>query len=487
MVKDTYEKFTEKWKENLSKPANQITEEDWNQFFAQSNPVAGIDRGALSDTYTDRNKKTWTTNERKTIKEKWHEISEMFQCLYKEQNDEGAKNKLKEINKFILKEIMNNGGKREPKAAINRILVTLYPKSLLTIPSFNDVLKLADLLEIDTDNKDWIDLCFEIKPKLENRYPNMMHWGAYLQLVQENNLTKNYNLILTGAPGTGKTFLARQMAANIIKGAGKLDNNPQFGFVQFHPSYDYTDFVEGLRPKQDGGNVVFERKDGIFKAFCKKAAEDKNPQNKYVFVIDEINRGEISKIFGELFFSIDPGYREEKDRIPVRTQYQNLIDADTSLTQDNYPFKNGFYVPSNVYIIGTMNDIDRSVESMDFAFRRRFTFYEVKATDTQYSILKDVSSLDVAIRKMNCLNKAIENIEGLSPAYHIGAAYFKKITLYENERDSWDLLWNNHLKGLLFEYLRGLPPKEIEKKLKDLKKAYDTPVDSIDESSIEQS
>lgn len=134
-----------------------------------------------------------------------------------------------------------------------------------------------------------------------------------------------------------------------------------------------------------------------------------------------------------------------------------------------------------------MNDIDRSVESMDFAFRRRFTFYEVKATDTQYSILKDVSSLDVAIRKMNCLNKAIENIEGLSPAYHIGAAYFKKITLYENERDSWDLLWNNHLKGLLFEYLRGLPPKEIEKKLKDLKKAYDAPVDSIDESSIEQS
>ena len=134
-----------------------------------------------------------------------------------------------------------------------------------------------------------------------------------------------------------------------------------------------------------------------------------------------------------------------------------------------------------------MNDIDRSVESMDFAFRRRFTFYEVKATDTQYSILKDVSSFDEAIRKMNSLNKAIEKIEGLSPAYHIGAAYFKKITLYENERENWNLLWNNHLKGLLFEYLRGLPPKEIEKKLKDLKKAYDTPEDSIDESSIEQS
>ena len=287
-------------------------------------------------------------------------------------------------------------------------------------------------------------------------------------------LENNYNLILTGAPGTGKTYLAREIA----KGLGASQDSGRYEFVQFHPSYDYTDFVEGLRPKQVGDNVVFERKDGIFKAFCKKAAKDTNPENKYVFVIDEINRGEISKIFGELFFSIDPGYRGETDKDTgsnnrVKTQYQNLIDNDDSLTDEKlkvkergyYPFKKGFYVPSNVYVIGTMNDIDRSVESMDFAFRRRFAFYEVNAKETQDSILAGSQFKDAAIKKMDALNDAIEKQDGFSSAYHIGAAYFKKIDKYSGD---FGLLWDNHIKGVLFEYLRGLPnATEILKKWKE--------------------
>ena len=193
----------------------------------------------------------------------------------------------------------------------------------------------------------------------------------------------------------------------------------------------------------------------------------------YVFIIDEINRGEISKIFGELFFSIDPGYRGEKGR--VKTQYQNMITDKTD------PFFNGFYVPENVYIIGTMNDIDRSVESMDFAMRRRFAWEEVKANENT-GMLDNLQDMKAeVIETMTRLNLAIwdeeknTGIEGLSPAYHIGGAYFSKLSLYldeshSNKADAYKQLWDNHLKGVLFEYLRGMPNAIAD--LKELERVY---------------
>lgn len=388
-------------------------------------------------------------------------------------------------------------------------------------------------------------------------------------------LTTNHNLILTGAPGTGKTYLAKQIAQQLIFGEVKenlTDDeqkqfNEQCGFVQFHPSYDYTDFVEGLRPIQDdNGNVGFERKDGVFKEFCKKAlssgivqtnifddcwdrliddirnnlaignltkignweyglsskdslkhastttpsqysftitkenvfsawkglrarpsgafqkvmedvvtfmkskynlgnfafSSEENKNKNFVFIIDEINRGEISKIFGELFFSIDPGYRDKKGK--VKTQYQNLIEVGDE-------FYDGFFVPENVYIIGTMNDIDRSVESMDFAMRRRFAFKEIKA-DENIEMLEELGELkNQAIERMKRLNAEISKIEGLSSAYHIGAAYFLKLKNYAGDADGgFENLWNNHLEGLLREYLRG--SLNIEDSIDKLKAAY---------------
>lgn len=369
----------------------------------------------------------------------------------------------------------------------------------------------------------------------------------------------------------------------------------QCGFVQFHPSYDYTDFVEGLRPiaKDGSAEIGFERKDGVFKECCKNALinllesrkskeeiqmdvalgecltdflneaieqklqlkiksgneyfvenqDEKKvyisiPQNDkvksltimrkeflavlnyegaiksvkdvwknilkrnlatqqdsyiyaiflevreakkksvrrrqeastsvsikpFIFIIDEINRGEASKIFGELFFAIDPGYRGVRGRI--KTQYQNLIeDADE--------FKEGFFVPENVYIIGTMNDIDRSVETMDFAFRRRFAWKEIKPGERLEmldSLLADgmlPSIVEEAKAKMDALNKEIVDHPELNESYQIGAAYFMRIKDYGGD---FVKLWDYHLCGLLTEYLRGT---ESEGAIIKFKEAYE--------------
>lgn len=608
--RDNYKQFVPQF---INEAIMKTNWEDWDkdvfyEFFERSNDqcVSSLQQGYF------------TKNEKQTIKSNWSKIAPLLKIIAQNQDIpqwETYQQLKKEIRNFTV---------QDRRAATNRLVASLQPKLLCTIvnenhlwelfvklkkhstetiPDFiggnwfvnsHNICRLFQKVLQPQDVMDVITFPWEVLEHLRYIEEKQIDMNTYIE-TKKALLEINQNLIFTGAPGTGKTHLAKQIAKSIIgvKTDEDLEKTGQFSFVQFHPSYDYTDFVEGLRPTppDSNGNIGFERKDGIFKAFCKRAIQsgivdivdnfedcwiklidllnsqdfleipllsgkdvfrlelnvtgdglanrtyenggyDKgtwiqgkskffnkeqlyniyrgqsgipsrghdnyrkaivqymkenlglqdyskgkenqgDTQRSFVFIIDEINRGEVSKILGELFFSIDPGYRGKKGL--VQTQYQNMITDETD------PFYNGFYVPENVYIIGTMNDIDRSVESMDFAMRRRFAWEEIKAIENigMLDTLQEMKDEVTAVMKR--LNAAIWNeetntgIEGLNAAYHIGGSYFCRLQLYlnkehTNKESAYRYLWENHLKGVLFEYLRGTA--EATENLKMLESVY---------------
>ena len=240
---------------------------------------------------------------------------------------------------------------------------------------------------------------------------------------------KHINISIPGNALVNKLSLSvdevRQMLEADVKFTMVKDVTAFFGKTFATQAYSYEFVIyKAIRAKKG--------------AVSKKLTKQEDLK-KYIFIIDEINRGEISKIFGELFFAIDPGYRGKAGEIS--TQYANLHPDEK------------FYIPENVYIIGTMNDIDRSVDSFDFAMRRRFRFVELKA-DERLEMLATLENDELeaeAIKRMAALNKAIAAVPDLNENYQIGAAYFLKLKTLD-----FDQLWTDYLQPLLREYIQGM-------------------------------
>lgn len=478
----------------------------------------------------------------KLLYERSNGISSRGQSVLSKVNLDKAKSdvKLKELLKEIIVNPNSNNfsefekwwkglvGANNP-VLINRAFAACSPKTLTSTVDngkFGHIinfLKTECELTFSKDGKNWFEwnemvtewLDIELKEELKeyktelerNNWRNIFFWMIYE--YDPANFEFKKQLIKYGAPGTGKTYTCSRDVKNhfmlwknlYYKDYDKEINN-NLTTIQFHPSFTYEDFLEGIRPVVVNGKTELKLVNGVFKTFCKQAAEweidlyNQIPELKekefsqlmvidvlgklegnkwnyltkikepkttllekvlppYYIIIDEINRAELSRVLGELMFCLE--YRGYKGKI--KTQYASLVEnaqSETAFWYEND--SNYFFIPNNVYILGTMNNIDRSVESFDFALRRRFQWVEV---NPDYDLLINDNlpeHLEPIVESLKKLNDKITNDTLLGKDYRIGHSYFMKRPPFLDKLSIVDCkahLWDQNIKPLLEEYLRG--------------------------------
>ncbi len=410
-------------------------------------------------------------------------IHECLKKIFLEGNSLRKEIDIKELKKLFTK----------PTSTVTSVLYWLYPEEY--IPFDENSKELYKKLELKAENDEVIniedtwDIYNKIRKALKKELgendkfkPSMiiaLSLAAWQFRNGVDNILNKYigdknkakNIILTGIPGTGKTYSVMEFL--------KSNEDYKYAFVQFHPSYDYEDFIEGFKPVPSASNQVeFELVNGIFKNLCKRAYENKD--KTYVMVIDEINRANLSRVFGELLYCLE--YRDEFVSTKMTTYIQSLKEKDQEgwkrfTISEKEEDIGKFVIPSNVIILGTMNEVDRSIDAFDLALRRRFIWEEVGFDETVLRIYTPFFekgfqvNIEDLIKKANKLNSELSKDIGKN--YTLGHTYYFNIINYFDGDYFAALcdLWDYHLKSIVREYCKiKFGANELEDKLEAYRK-----------------
>ena len=389
----SYKKFAPRFIEyaKSKSPIDQWSPEDRDQFLASENCVSSLKQG------------NFTHEQRKAIVDNWELLftEPLFQIV---SSDSFLLKPNLDLYQRIIDVTTKDGGKSMRAAAL-RFLAAFQPRYLSTVVTSKNLWELYQVLRPfgipKYEGGSEIELSHHLQEFINSQYPfddeylrSTYTWRFYdlvdewksakgMELIEKSVrlLKEKKNLILQGAPGTGKTYTTASIIVEmkreympdmtrqeVMEKYNEMASKGYVSFTTFHQSLDYEDFIEGLKPIVENGNVTYKVEAGIFKRICQRASDDRD--NPYFLIIDEINRGNVAKIFGELITLLEPDKR------------MGCTNAVSTLLPYS---KETFSVPENLYIIGTMNTTDRSVGTIDYALRRRFAFLTVKSNESVVS------------------------------------------------------------------------------------------------------